>query len=75
MALFLANLARIIRPQGPKLNLELDFISAIVERHLPGWEYLPFIDNGGEKRPSIVDLKGSVAPPGRIRLVEVRNLF
>lgn len=76
LGLYCANLARLIKPQGPQFHLELDFCTAIAADRLPGWEELPFmVGSGRVVRSSVVDLKamasGKAPPPEKAQLEKV----
>ena len=54
----MANIARLLKPQGPQYYMELDFVTTFASDHVPGWSDLPFaLGSGRIVRPSMVDLK------------------
>ena len=80
MGLYMANLARLIKPQGPQFYMELDFATCVATDHVPGWESLPFmLGSGRVVRPSLVDLKaltsGQEQSPDKTKLEKVRALI
>ena len=85
LALYIANLARLIKFQGAPFHLELDFATAFAAAHLPGWGSLPFLSAGRVVRPSLVDFKvisrsgaaavKTVVVPEKQELEQVRNIL
>lgn len=73
LALYMASVARLVKPHGPQLYLELDFATAFASEHLPGWDSLPFMCTGGRVlKHSVVDLKAAKAvAPEKLRLEQV----
>ena len=53
MALYCANLARLLRPQGAPFLLELEYVSTFAALHLAGWADLPFLSSGQVSRSGL----------------------
>ena len=70
----MACLARLVKPHGPQLYLELDYATAFASENLPGWDSLPFLCSAGRVlKHSVVDLKAAktVVAPEKLRLEQV----
>ena len=63
LAIYLANLARLLKPQGASHLVELEYATTFAAKHIEGWELLSFIQSGGQYvKPSVVDVKW-ISPP------------
>ena len=76
LAIYLANLARMLKPQGASHLVELEYATTFAAQHIEGWELLSFIQSGGQcVKPSVVDVKamaaGKAAAPEKLQLEQV----
>ena len=76
LAIYLANLARLLKPQGASHLVELEYATTFAAKYIEGWELLSFIQSGGQYvKPSVVDVKamasGKAAAPEKLLLEQV----